>query len=159
MSISLVAIGIIHSPFERLENMPIQPTVEAAAPGTVEVYPEFAEGLKDLQGFSHIYLLYYFHKTRAPQLLVKPFLDSQLRGIFATRAPVRPNPLGLSLVRIVKIRGNVIDVAALDVLDGTPLLDIKPYVPDFERPTRVRVGWLARSRSSVRKRRSDSRFK
>ena len=151
-------IGIIHTPFKELENMPIQPSGAARIHGTVDLYPEFAEGLKDLDGFSHLILLYHFHKSRGFKLTVTPFLDSEPRGVFATRAPVRPNPIGLSVVPLQKIEGNTLFVAQLDVLDGTPLLDIKPYVPEFDKRAEVRIGWLEHARGKARFTRSDRRF-
>jgi tRNA-Thr(GGU) m(6)t(6)A37 methyltransferase TsaA len=159
MDITFHPIGIIHSPFHDLAEMPIQPSGEASAPGTVEVYPEFSAGLKDLEGFSHIVLIYYLHKVRRMQLTVVPFLDSEPRGIFATRAPLRPNPIGLSVVRLEKIEGHLLFVDQLDVLDGTPLLDIKPYVPEFDDRPDVRIGWLEQARGKVKSTRSDERFK
>lgn len=159
MHITFQPIGLIHSPFKRLEDMPIQPTSEGSAAGYLEVYPQFVGGLKDLEGFSHIYLLYHLHQARQHKLLVTPFLDTQPRGVFATRAPNRPNPIGLSLVALARIEDNRVHVANLDVLDGTPLLDIKPYVPAFESPGEVRVGWLAGVGHQVRTRKSDERFK
>jgi len=158
MEITVHPIGIIHSPFNNLADMPIQPGGEASAPGTVEVYPDFFAGLKDLEGFSHIILLYYLHKVSRMQLTVLPFLDSEPRGVFATRAPVRPNPIGLSVVPLRKIEGNVLYVDQLDVLDGTPLLDIKPYVPEFDERAEVRIGWLEQARGRARFTRSDDRF-
>jgi tRNA (adenine37-N6)-methyltransferase len=158
MKISYEAIGVIHSPFHDLAKMPIQPTSESSGPGTVEIYTEFAGGLKDLEGFSHIYLLYHFHQMRRSSLLVIPFLDTEPRGIFATRAPSRPNPIGMSLVRIEDIENNIIHVAHLDVLDGTPLLDIKPYVPEFEGANAVRIGWLEKAKGQVKTQGSDERF-
>ena len=122
--------------------MPIQASRAKDAQGTVEVFPEYAEGLADLDGFSHIILLYHFHKSRQCRLRVVPFLDTQKRGIFATRAPSRPNPIGLSIVRLVSIAGNRLTVQGVDMLDGTPLLDIKPYVPEFDEREYVRIGWL-----------------
>ncbi len=159
MKVTYRPIGLIHTPFKSLEQMPIQPASEASGPGTVEVFPEFAEGLKDLQGFSHIYLLYHFHKAGTSRLTVTPFLDSQPRGIFATRAPSRPNPLGISLVKLVRIESNYLYVERVDVLDETPLLDIKPYVPQFEDAGDVRIGWLEHVKSRIRDQRSDDRFK
>jgi tRNA-Thr(GGU) m(6)t(6)A37 methyltransferase TsaA len=159
MPISYKPIGIIHTPFRHLENMPIQPSSAAACPGTLDIYPKFAAGLKDLEGFSHIYLLYHFHRARTASLLVTPFLDGEIRGIFATRAPTRPNAIGLSLVKIRRIEGNLIYIDALDVLDGTPLLDIKPYVPEFEDARGVRIGWLKQASRRRRYRKSDGRFK
>ena len=159
MSINFEPIGIIHSPFQALEDMPIQPTSEASKPGVVEIYPQFVEGLKDLDGFSHIYLIYYLHRTARYKLTVTPFLDTQPRGLFATRAPSRPNPIGLSLVQLERIEGNLLHIARLDILDQTPLLDIKPYIPKFEPHEQVQIGWVARTRNQVRTRKSDGRFK
>ncbi len=133
-------IGIIHSPFTDKDQTPIQP-VRSRAIGSVEVYPEFAAGLQDLEGFSHILLLYVFHHSKGYALRVKPFLDHQERGLFATRYPARPNPIGLSVVRLKILRDNFLTVEDIDVLDGTPLLDIKPYVPDFDVRTETRTGW------------------
>ena len=149
-------IGVIHTPFTEREGMPIQPSRGRGVAGTIEVFPEFAEGLADLDGFSHIVLLYHLHRSRGFDLRVTPFLDTHLRGLFATRAPRRPNPIGLSVVRLIGVEDNRISVQDLDILDGTPLLDIKPYVPDFDRHTECRVGWLenVRGREAV----SDSRF-
>lgn len=135
-------IGIIHSPFTDKSQTPIQAS-RSQAKGVVEVYPEYAEGLQDLEGFSHIFLLYAFHESSGYALLVKPFLDDRLRGLFATRYPARPNPIGLSAVRLVTRKGNILEVEGVDVLDGTPLLDIKPYVPDFDVRTDSRTGWYA----------------
>ena len=158
MSITYSPIGVIHSPFKELRGMPIQPASETSAPGVVEVFPAFAEGLKDLDGFSHVLLLYHFHQAKAARLTVVPFLDSEPRGIFATRAPMRPNPIGLSVVRLERVEGNRLHVQNVDVLDGTPLLDIKPYVPEFDREPDVRVGWLEQTRGAVSRTRSDDRF-
>jgi tRNA-Thr(GGU) m(6)t(6)A37 methyltransferase TsaA len=133
-------IGIIQSPFTVKEQTPIQPT-RSKAVGLVEVYPEFAPGLQDLDGFSHIILLYAFHRSNAYSLRVQPFLDQQERGLFATRYPSRPNPIGLSVVRLVGIKDNSLTVEGIDVLDQTPLLDIKPYVPDFDVRDDARTGW------------------
>ncbi len=137
-------IGIIHSPFKTLEGMPIQPPGARGIRGWVEVFQEFVPGLKDLDGFSHIILLYYFHRAQEPRLVVKPFMDDEPRGVFATRAPNRPNPIGLSVVRLVKCEGNILHIEDVDILDGTPLLDIKPYVPQFDHPQVERIGWLER---------------
>jgi tRNA (adenine37-N6)-methyltransferase len=158
MEVIYKPIGIIHSPFHNMEEMPIQPTSESSGLGTVEIYTEFTDGLKDLGGFSHIYLLYHFHKTRQSKLLVTPFLDTQAHGIFATRAPGRPNPIGISLVKIVNLENNLIHVDHIDILDGTPLLDIKPYVPEFENAHDVRIGWLEQAKGQIRTRKSDKRF-
>lgn len=138
--------------------MPIQPSSRAAAAGIVTVIPEFTEGLADLEGFSHIILLYHFHHVRAMQLAVTPFLDDGPHGVFATRAPTRPNPIGLSVVELVRREDNVLHVANLDVLDGTPLLDIKPYVPQFDAAEATRLGWFEQAGDDVAGKRADSRF-
>ena len=151
-------IGVIHTSFNNVEEMPIQPTSDVSGPGFVEVSPEFADALKDLEGFSHIYLLYHFHKVHRSKLIVTPFLDSKSHGIFATRAPSRPNPLGLSLVKLVRIENNLVYVEGVDVLNGTPLLDIKPYVPEFEHIHDVRIGWLEKAKDKIRSQKSDDRF-
>jgi len=140
-------IGEIHSPFTDKKQTPIQPT-RSQAVGQVVVYPEFVEGLQDVEGFSHIILLYAFHQSEGYALRVKPFLDDQLRGLFATHHPCRPNPIGLSTVRLLARRDNVLEIEGVDVLDGTPLLDIKPYVPDFDVRIDTLTGWYgARSKA------------
>jgi tRNA-Thr(GGU) m(6)t(6)A37 methyltransferase TsaA len=140
MEIILRPIGIIHSPFTEKDKTPIQAS-RSQALGQVEIYPEFADGLKDIEALSHIYLLYAFHKSEGYQLQVKPFLDNQEHGIFASRYPYRPNPIGLSIVKLAFRKDNMLTVEGIDTLDGTPLLDIKPYVPDFDLRTDVRAGW------------------
>jgi tRNA (adenine37-N6)-methyltransferase len=140
MDFHLRPIGIIHTPFTEKSHTPIQASLSQAA-GTVEVHQEFVAGLQDLEGFSHIILLYVFHESSDYSLLVKPFLDDQLRGLFATRYPARPNPIGLSVVKLISRQGFILQVEGLDMLDGTPLLDIKPYVPDFDVRTGTRSGW------------------
>lgn len=135
-------IGIIHSPFREKDITPIQSS-RSLSKGQVEVFPEFGAGLLDLDAFSHIILLYAFHCSEGYSLMVKPFLDHQLHGLFATRYPCRPNPIGLSVVRLISIADNVLEIEGVDVLDGTPLLDIKPYVPDFDVRTDVKTGWYA----------------
>ena len=152
-------IGVIHTPFERTEGMPIQPSGAAGIRGTVDVLPEFAEGLKDLDGFSHVTLVYHLHRAKPHRLIVVPFMDTEPRGVFATRAPSRPNPIGLSTVRLIAVRGSTLEVEGVDMLDGTPLLDIKPYVPEFDGETEIRVGWLERHRGRSRGHRSDGRFR
>lgn len=158
MQILYQPIGIIHSPFTEIAGMPIQPTGAAGIRGTIEIFPDFAEGLTALDGFSHLILLYHFHQTKKVQLLVTPFLDSQPHGIFATRAPNRPNPIGLSVVKLVHIEDNIIDIENVDVLDGTPLLDIKPYVPEFDHYSSAQIGWLNQAGHRAGSQRSDSRF-
>jgi tRNA-Thr(GGU) m(6)t(6)A37 methyltransferase TsaA len=152
-------IGTIHSPFKETEGMPIQPTGAQGVSGTVEVEPEYADGLKDLDGFSHIILIYHFHLSQGYSLVVKPFMDDTPRGLFATRAPKRPNPIGLSVVRLVRVEGCTLHVENVDVVDGTPLLDIKPFVPVFDAPQVVRLGWLAENADKSFGMRADDRFK
>jgi len=159
MKIEYHPIGIIHSPFTELSGMPIQPAGAAGVEGTVEFFPKYEDGLKDLEGFSHIIVLYHFHQSKGFKLHVVPFMDSTPRGVFATRAPKRPNPIGLSVIKLQKIQDNILYVENVDILDGTPLLDIKPYVPEFEEQTEVRAGWLEEARKKVSKRKSDQRFK
>ena len=159
MKITYKPIGTIHSPFKDLEDMPIQPTSDASAAGHLEVFLEFTPGLKDLDGFSHIYIIYHLHEVKDTRLEVTPFLDKETRGVFATRAPSRPNPIGLSVVELVQVEGNRVYVDKLDVLDGTPLLDIKPYIPEFESAEDIRIGWLENARGEVNDKRSDARFK
>lgn len=159
MEVTYRPIGTIHSPFKDLKDMPIQPTAHASAPGIADILPEFAEGLKDLGGFSHIILLYHLHEVRKVDLTVTPFLDSERHGVFATRAPTRPNPIGLSIVELVRVEGNRLYLGNVDILDGTPLLDIKPYVPEFDQPATARVGWLEARGGKVRSVKSDERFR
>lgn len=156
--IVLRPIGVIRSPFKTLSDMPIQPLGEASASGKIFVDPAFEEGLKDLEGFSHVILIYHLHKVTKTELTLVPFLDSSPRGVFATRAPTRPNPIGLSVVALEKIEGATLHVTDLDVLDGTPLLDLKPYVPEFDHRPEVRVGWLEGAFGQAQDRRSDDRF-
>jgi tRNA-Thr(GGU) m(6)t(6)A37 methyltransferase TsaA len=159
MEILYTPIGTIHSPFHDLSEMPIQPSSESSAPGMVDLLPEFTQGLKDLGGFSHIILIYHLHQSHLHKLTVTPFLDSIPHGIFATRAPHRPNPIGISVVRLLRIEHSTLFVECLDVLDGTPLLDIKPYVPEFDSPPEFRLGWLEGVQGKVCTTRSDNRFR
>lgn len=151
-------IGKVHSPHQELSGMPIQPAAAEGVKGTVVLDSTFQDGLKDLEEFSHVILVYYFHQAKSPEMLVKPFLDEVERGVFSTRAPRRPNGIGISVVKLLAIEGNILEVENLDILDGTPLLDIKPYVPDFEEQEEVRIGWLEKSRGKINKKMSDDRF-
>jgi tRNA-Thr(GGU) m(6)t(6)A37 methyltransferase TsaA len=135
------SIGVIHSEHTVAEDTPIQPVYAKGCKGYVELCPEFAEGLKDLDGFSHIYLIYHFHQCRQVKLIVKPFLQDRERGIFSTRAPWRPNPIGLSVVELTGIEGNILHLDGVDILDGTPLLDIKPYTAKFDLHDVKCNGW------------------
>ena len=157
--IELEPIGIIHTPFTKPEGMPIQPKGAAGVRATIELFDEYHAGLKDLDGFSHIILLYHFHLSHGFNLQVVPFMDSELRGLFATRAPKRPNPIGISVVQLDKIENGVLHIQNVDIMDGTPLLDIKPYVPEFDSPQNIRTGWLGQARKTVSGRKSDDRFK
>ncbi len=158
MSIIYEPIGTIHSPFSRIEDMPIQPAGALGVRGRVEVFAEFVQGLKDLDGFSHLVLLYHFHRAGQARLVVVPFLDKEEHGVFATRAPTRPNPIGISVVELLGVEGGVLHIQNVDVLDGTPLLDIKPYVPQFDHFAVERTGWLESSGGSAAKVKSDHRF-
>ena len=157
--IQLIPIGIIHSPFTQMIGTPIQSAFSKDGKGTVEIFPQFKRGLKDLKGFSHIILIYHFHKSKGYRLLCRPFLDKVERGIFATRAPARPNPIGLSIVRLNKIKDNILSVASLDVLDGTPLIDIKPYIPHFDSLKTLKIGWFEKAfRKKKKAPTADDRF-
>jgi tRNA-Thr(GGU) m(6)t(6)A37 methyltransferase TsaA len=158
MKIEYHSIGIIRSPFKQIEGMPIQPAGASSAQGRVDVFPEYAEGLRDLDGFSHVILLYHFHRVKEYDLIVTPFMDSHPRGLFSTRAPKRPNPIGISVVKLLRIDGTTLHIQNADILDGTPLLDIKPYVPEFDQFVADRIGWLEKAKGGARKKRSDRRF-
>jgi tRNA-Thr(GGU) m(6)t(6)A37 methyltransferase TsaA len=151
-------IGVIRTPFQDPSGMPIQPSAAAGAKGSVVLDPEYEPGLQDLEGFSHLVLLYHFHQAGKAHLIVKPFLDEEKRGVFATRAPRRPNGIGLSVVKLLKIKGNVLEIQNPDMLDETPLLDIKPYVPDFDQADQVRIGWLENAGDNMSGKMSDDRF-
>ena len=151
-------IGIIHSPHNSIEDMPIQPKGALEVEGYVIVDEEYAAGLQDLDGFSHIYLLYSFHEAKRIELCVKPFMDEQTRGVFATRSPLRPNHIGISIVKLIRVEGNKLFVGGIDVLDKTPLLDIKPYIENFDIVQESVSGWQQASDEEIRKKRSDNRF-
>ena len=144
---TLTPIGIIHSPHQQASGTPVQSALAAGVKGTVEVFPEYAAGLRDLDGFERIWLVYWFDRAKPSQLVVTPYLDTTPHGLFATRAPCRPNPIGLSAVQLLEVRGNVLSVEGLDILDGTPLLDIKPYIPAFDAFEAKRIGWCAEARA------------
>ena len=151
-------IGIIHSPYYIIEDMPIQPKGAREVEGYVLVDEKYINGLKDIEGFSHIYLLYGFHKAARTELLVTPFMDKQTRGVFATRSPLRPNHIGMSIVELKRVEGNKVVVGGIDILDGTPLLDIKPYIEKFDAVKESVSGWLQASDEEIIKKRSDNRF-
>ena len=158
MDVIYRSIGTVRSPFTQAAGMPIQPSRAQGAEGCLELEPEFWPGLKDLDGFSHLLLVSHLHRTGAAQLQVVPFLDTQARGIFATRAPARPNPIAISLLRILGIEPGRVRVADLDLLDGTPILDIKPYVPEFDARLDVRIGWYADAACKDQQVVADERF-
>lgn len=151
-------IGIIHSPFKEPKGTPIQPTAAQDIEGIIEIYPEYGEGLKDIAEFSHLILLYHFHLIQEFSLLVKPFLDNELHGIFATRSPGRPNPIGLSVVRLAGVEGNKLYIRDVDIIDGTPLLDIKPYVAEFDVRAVEKNGWFAKNIHKLSHTKDDGRF-
>jgi tRNA-Thr(GGU) m(6)t(6)A37 methyltransferase TsaA len=151
-------IGIIHSPHHTVKGMPIQPSAAIGIRGTVEVFADYAPGLEDLEGFSHIILLYHFHLSNSYQLKVKPFLDNKKHGVFATRAPGRPNQIGLSVVKLNKISNNILQIENVDVVNDTPLLDIKPYVPEFDKTENFQIGWLSEFKHKISSAKTDDRF-
>ncbi|WP_332450110.1 tRNA (N6-threonylcarbamoyladenosine(37)-N6)-methyltransferase TrmO [Methanoculleus sp.] len=156
--ITFTPIGTVHSPFSDPRDMPIQPVGARGVRGTIELDPAYAAGLKDLTGFSRIILLYHLHRSEGYALEVVPFLDTTSHGIFATRAPRRPNAIGLSVLRLVAVDGATLTIEDVDILDGTPVIDIKPYVPAFDAYPDERAGWLASASEAARTRRSDGRF-
>ncbi|HMA76712.1 MAG TPA: tRNA (N6-threonylcarbamoyladenosine(37)-N6)-methyltransferase TrmO [Candidatus Krumholzibacteriaceae bacterium] len=151
-------IGVIHSEFKSPEGTPIQPSAASGAAGQVELFEEFKRGLKDLDGFSHIILLYYFHMVKGEALTGRPFMGDEDRGIFAIRGPSRPNAIGISTVRLLSVSDNILKVRDVDILEGTPLLDIKPYVPGFDNREKVRIGWLDRKIHRLKDTTDDGRF-
>lgn len=158
-TISFNPIGIIHTPFKETAGMPIQPPGALGINGTVEVFPEFSEGLQDIEEFSHIILIYHFNKSKDFKLKIAPFLEDEVHGVFAVRAPKRPNPIGISVVKLLRREDNIIYIDNPDILDGTPLLDIKPYIPDFDAYPDAIAGWQEKHKGKVRKHKSDDRFK
>lgn len=140
-SVTIQPIGVIHSPHVNTSETPIQPVYATGIRGRAEIFTQFADGLKDLEGFSHVWLIYHFHQAKAVKLIVKPFVDDTPRGVFATRAPCRPSHIGMSLVKLIRRDGNILHLEDVDILDGTPLLDIKPYIARFDYRENVRSGW------------------
>ena len=140
--IRLKPIGIIHTPYKEPKGMPIQGKFEEGVIGHVELFPEYEDGLKDIEGFSHIVLIYYFDRSDDDKLVSRPFLEDEPHGIFAIRSPHRPNHIGFSIVKLKKVEKNIVAFSEVDILDGTPLLDIKPYVSYFDSRINVKNGWL-----------------
>ena len=161
MKIELESIGTIHTEFNEIEGMPIQPTGAKGIPGTIEIKDQYLDGLKDLDGFSHIHLIYLLHKVEGYMLEVKPFMDNATHGVFATRSPKRPNRIGMSVVKVKKIEGNTIHIENVDILNGTPLIDIKPYVPQLYEDTidELKIGWFETNHQKAKSQKSDNRFK
>ncbi|MEA3254018.1 MAG: tRNA (N6-threonylcarbamoyladenosine(37)-N6)-methyltransferase TrmO [Chloroflexota bacterium] len=151
-------IGVIHSPFKEPKGTPIQPAAAEGIDGVVEVFPEYADGLKDVEGFSHIILIYHFHLSGQSQLRVKPYMDGKTHGVFAMRGPSRPNPIGISEVRLMGVEGNILHIRDVDIVDGTPLLDIKPYVPQFDVREVEKIGWLGENVHKLSVSKDDGRF-
>jgi tRNA-Thr(GGU) m(6)t(6)A37 methyltransferase TsaA len=157
-SITYRPIGIISTPFKNKAGMPIQPSGAIGVRGTIKISADYIAGLKDLEGFSHIILIYHFHLSKDYSLIVTPFLDDHPHGVFATRAPERPNSIGLSVVKLNAVKGDNLDIENVDIIDGTPLLDIKPYVPKFDAQVKVETGWFGKVEKRVHKTKSDQRF-
>lgn len=158
-AIAYRSIGILHSPFTDIAGMPVQPVGALGVEGHVTVHPDFAGGLLDLEGFSHVFLVYHLHRVAGYELVVRPFLDNADHGIFATRSPKRPNPIGLSVLELAGIDGMTVRLRNVDILDGTPVLDIKPYVPHFDVWQAGRVGWFDKRAQKAETYRSDDRFR
>ncbi|MEE4177805.1 MAG: tRNA (N6-threonylcarbamoyladenosine(37)-N6)-methyltransferase TrmO [Bacteroides sp.] len=158
MAIPFTPIGTIHTPYKRKEGMPIQSSGAKGIKGTVVLKKRFVKGLLDLEHFSHIYLIYHLHRSKGFELEVVPFLDDQPHGVFATRAPRRPNAIGLSVVKLISITDNILEVENVDMLDGTPLLDIKPYISQFDIHEIEKSGWINRVTGYPNEVRSDDRF-
>lgn len=151
-------IGVIHSSFKEPKGTPIQPAAAKSIDGTVEVFTEYAEGLKDIEGFSHIILIYHCHLSKGSPLKVKPYMDNEVHGVFATRAPSRPNSIGISIVRLVGVEENILHIQDVDIIEGTPLLDIKPYVPEFDIRETEKRGWLEKNIDKLSTSKDDGRF-
>ena len=159
MSIKYEPIGIIKTSHKTVDGIPIQSSGAKGFKGSVVIKQKFIEGLEDLDGFSHIYLVYHFHKSKNYILKPTPFLDNKARGIFSTRAPHRPNPIGISVVKLISIQDNVLEIENVDILDGTPLLDIKPYIPEFDIFEIEKAGWIKNKGGDIDEIKSDDRFK
>jgi len=151
-------IGVIHSPFKEPKGIPIQPAGAQGIDGTVELFPEYTEGLKDVEGFSHLILIYHFHLSKESPLKVKPYMDNKVHGVFAMRGPSRPNSIGISIVRLVRVEGDILHIQDIDIVDGTPLLDIKPYVPEFDIREVEKTGWLEKNVHKLLTSKDDGRF-
>lgn len=159
MKIKYKPIGIIHTPFKSKKGMPIQSAGAEGIKGTINIKKKYVPGLSDLDGFSHIILIYHFHKSSGYELKTIPFLDTEIRGVFSTRAPKRPNQIGISIVKLLKTENNILEIENIDILDNTPLLDIKPYIPEFDFHKNEKAGWLSNKIEKINTLKSDNRFK
>lgn len=151
-------IGKVHSRFTEQKGTPIQGKMAPEETARIEIFNEFSAGLKDLEGFSHIYVFFKFDRVLQNKLLVKPYLDTCERGVFSTRSPLRPNPLGMTIVRLDRVEENFLHVSGVDILNGSPVIDIKPYIPDFDQHQPERIGWYAANRARAEKVLADDRF-
>lgn len=157
--ITIKPIGVIHTPFTERNGTPIQPGGAKNIKGEIEIFAEYIDGLEDLEEFSHIILVYHFHKLNHVHLRVKPFMDTKMHGVFSTRSPGRPNRIGLSVVRLEEIIDNKLVISNVDMLDGSPVIDIKPYVPQFDYVEAERIGWLENNVNKHKTVKDDGRFK
>ena len=157
-TISYQPIGIIHSPFKESKGTPIQPVASPNSKATVEIFDEYVGGLTDIEGFSHLILIFHMHLTKESSLKVIPFLDTVEHGVFATRSPGRPNPIGFSVVQLEKVNGNIFYISGIDIIDGTPLLDIKPFVPAFDVRKANKIGWFEMKDIEIATTKDDGRF-
>ena len=159
MEFKFRAIGTLSTPYRSKNGVPIQGVFDPESKGKAEIFEEFGSGLKDIEGFSHLILIYVFDRSEGYDLVCRPYMEDKLHGVFAIRAPRRPNPIGFSVVRLEKMDGNTLHLAELDMLDGTPLLDIKPFIPKFDHRDNARVGWMEGAFQDARHRKiSDDRF-
>jgi tRNA-Thr(GGU) m(6)t(6)A37 methyltransferase TsaA len=158
-SLAYRPVGVIHSPFKEAFGAPIQSVAARDVEGVVELFPQYAEGLRDIDGFSHLILIYHFHLSDKSSLTVRPYLDDETHGVFATRAPARPNPIGISVVRLTRVDGTRLHITGVDILDGTPVLDIKPYIPQFDAIETEKIGWLKDRVRMVEETRDNGRFR
>jgi tRNA-Thr(GGU) m(6)t(6)A37 methyltransferase TsaA len=157
-TINYQIIGFIHSPFTEPKGTPIQPVAGRGVEGSVEVFPEYAEGLTDIAGLSHIFLIYHLHLAKMKSLIIKPFLDDVVHGVFTTRSPNHPNTIGISVVHLLHVEGNILHIQDLDIINDTPLLDIKPFVPEFDIRIPSKVGWYKHKVERLNVIRDDGRF-
>lgn len=157
--ITFYPIGIAHSPFCFPEGTPIQPVAAKDIHATIEIFQEYSAGLADLDGFSHIIVLFHMHLAKSKSLLVTPFLDSEPHGVFATRSPGRPNPIGFSVDELERVENNMLFVKGIDILDGSPVLDIKPYIPEFDVFETTKKGWIEKNAYKIGEQKDDGRFK